>query len=319
MWFKKGMLLMVALIFIMGSFLSLSRASLAAPPWERGGPGPARGHADKKQSVVEDVYREKGVPAWDRSEHPSLKGLRNALANVSKNGDGVAAQVIRGLIEAKSVRDSVYGMEKATVDSEILQAICRDAEAMLALAEEAGRIRLEARHTIRERMELAWVLKKLGMALHKLGSRMAAEETLIEAAGTDPGDRSIYQALNSLYAGMDMAEMPVFIRGNKIKFDVPPCIVNGRTLVPVRKFAESLDSTVNWDPTKRQVVFVRGAKMVVLEIDRDTALINGQEYSLDVPPVIVGGRTLVPLRFVAEALDVNVEYFKESRLIAVTE
>lgn len=47
---------------------------------------------------------------------------------------------------------------------------------------------------------------------------------------------------------------------------------------------------------------------IVLTIGSTTAIVDGREVELDVPPQIVNGRTLVPLRFVAEALGCRVDW-----------
>lgn len=319
---KKITLLAVTVVFALGCVIWLPQVSLAAPKMDRHGFGHGHGGGggEEQQSVVESTYKEKGVPAWAREDHPSLKGLRNALENATRNNASpVAIKVLQGLIKARSVKDEVYELDNVIEDDSALEAVCRYEEMKGAVAGEVRRIREEARQQIKNRLEMAWAFKKLGMALCRLGDRAAAEETLTEAAGAAPGDRTVYESLNSLYAQAGVSEMPVFIKGNKIRFDVPPQIINNRTMVPVRKFAESLGSTVQWDPEARQVVFARGAKTIVLVIDNDTARVNGQEIKLDSPAAIVGDRTLVPLRFVAESLDIKVDYFNESKLIAVTE
>lgn len=320
---KNLTLLAVTLVFALGSVFWLPYGSFAAPKSDRQGVGHGsggRGGGEEQQSVVENTYKEKGVPAWEREEHPSLKGLRNALENATRNNASpVAIKVLQGLIEARSVTDEVYELDDVIDDGSTLEAVCRNEEMKGAVAGEVRRIREEARQQFQNRMEMAWAFKRLGMALSKLGDRAAAEETLTEAAGAAPGDRTVYEALNSLYAQAGVSEMPVFIKGNKIRFDVPPQIINDRAMVPVGKIAESMGSNVQWDPEARQVVFARGAKTIVLAIDNDTALVNGQEVKLDSPAVIVGDRTLVPLRFLAESLDIKVDYFNESKLIVVTE
>ena len=47
---------------------------------------------------------------------------------------------------------------------------------------------------------------------------------------------------------------------------------------------------------------------IILTIDNPSAYINGKKATLDVPPVIRGGRTFVPLRFIGEAIGCTVEW-----------
>ncbi|MDI6631460.1 MAG: stalk domain-containing protein [Thermoanaerobacteraceae bacterium] len=55
--------------------------------------------------------------------------------------------------------------------------------------------------------------------------------------------------------------MPLFIKRKKIEFGVPSRIVDGRTLVLLRKFAKSLGCAVEWDPVDRQVVYSREQRL----------------------------------------------------------
>jgi hypothetical protein len=316
----------IAFLFACGWIFAAPRWSLAVPPgghpvfgpgWMPKGETVAAETYDE-DAVDKDVYEEDQGPAWAREEHPSLKGLRRAYANVCRNQASVRAQnVLRALIEARSVNDSIYELEKATGDEETLDELTGDEEVREALVQEARRIREEARQQLHERKAFAWALKKIGRALEKLGDRLAAEETLVEAAAAAPEDRAVYEALNELYAQMGAAEMPVFVKGKKVKFDVPPQVVRGRTLVPLRKLAESLGCTVEWQAAERKVVLIQGAKVIVLGVGQNTATVDGREISLDVSPTIINGRVLVPLRFVSEAVDAQVEYLAESRMVVV--
>ena len=54
-----------------------------------------------------------------------------------------------------------------------------------------------------------------------------------------------------------------------------------------------------------------------LWVDKQEALVNGKQVKLDVPPTVVKGRTLVPLRFIGEALGAKVDYEAKARKITV--
>lgn len=98
----------------------------------------------------------------------------------------------------------------------------------------------------------------------------------------------------------------VFLDGLSVAFDVQPVIKDGRTLVPFRALAEALSLDVKWDGEK-QIVTARDARVAIsLRIGDNTAHRNGLPVSLDVPPLIIDGRTLVPLRFFSEAFGCKV-------------
>lgn len=100
----------------------------------------------------------------------------------------------------------------------------------------------------------------------------------------------------------------VTINGQNVIFDVQPIIKNGRTLVPIRVIAEELGATVSWNQNTQTISITKGSNTIQLVIKKQTASLNGSTLSLDVPPEIISGRTIVPIRFIAEAFNMNVQW-----------
>jgi hypothetical protein len=109
----------------------------------------------------------------------------------------------------------------------------------------------------------------------------------------------------------------VYLDGLELYFDAEPVIINDRTMVPMRKIFETLGAEVSWDDKERKVTAVKGDVTIELTIGNDTALINGEPVALDAPAVIQSDRTLVPLRFVAEALDCDVDWIGDMRRVVI--
>ena len=103
-------------------------------------------------------------------------------------------------------------------------------------------------------------------------------------------------------------EVSVYLFGEKLSFDVPPQIVNGRTMVPMRVIFESLGYTVDWDNDTRTAIAVSTERTIRITENSYTMYVNDKEKALDVPACIIDGRTMVPLRFISEALGRNVEW-----------
>ncbi|MGE5379734.1 MAG: copper amine oxidase N-terminal domain-containing protein [Methylocystaceae bacterium] len=110
----------------------------------------------------------------------------------------------------------------------------------------------------------------------------------------------------------------VILDGRQISFDVPPVIENGRTLVPLRAIFEALGATVNWDETTQTVTAAKDNTTIKLRINSTTASLNGQPAALDVPAKIMKNRTLVPLRFVSEALGTDVNWNNENQTAVIS-
>jgi hypothetical protein len=114
------------------------------------------------------------------------------------------------------------------------------------------------------------------------------------------------------------ATVRVFVDGDQVVFDQPPIIVGSRVLVPLRGIFERMGATVVWIQSTRTVRAQRGTTSVELQIGSRNAVVNGRTVILDVPAQIVGGRTLVPLRFISESLGAGVEYDPASRTVQIT-
>ncbi|MDI9449250.1 MAG: copper amine oxidase N-terminal domain-containing protein [Pelotomaculaceae bacterium] len=109
----------------------------------------------------------------------------------------------------------------------------------------------------------------------------------------------------------------VILNGRTLQFDVPPIIENDRTLVPLRVIFEALGAGVEWDGATQTVRAERDGTIIKLVIG-GKAYVNDQPVELDVPAKIVNDRTLVPLRFVSEALGCRVEWFGDSMTVSIT-
>lgn len=112
-----------------------------------------------------------------------------------------------------------------------------------------------------------------------------------------------------VFAGVAQAASPaVVLDGQQLAFDVAPTIDNGRTLVPLRTIFESLGADVTWDGETSTVTALKDDTTIRLQIGNANAYRNGNPVELDVSGKIVQGRTMVPLRFVGEALNCQVEW-----------
>lgn len=110
----------------------------------------------------------------------------------------------------------------------------------------------------------------------------------------------------------------VIVDGSPIVFDQPPMTIGGRVLIPLRGVFERLGASVQWDRASNTVLATRGSSQIQLTIGSRVAFVNGRQVTLDVPPMVVGGRTLVPLRFVSEAMGARVDWDPASRAVFIT-
>lgn len=115
----------------------------------------------------------------------------------------------------------------------------------------------------------------------------------------------------------------VFVDNEKIESPIPPVVLsNGRSIVSVREIFESVGADVLWtagEPSR--VLICRDADIVSLALDDDVALVNGKEVKMDAEAKLVAyngiGKTMVPVRFVAQTLGMNVDYVEKSNSILI--
>lgn len=109
----------------------------------------------------------------------------------------------------------------------------------------------------------------------------------------------------------------VTIDGATVNFDVPPQAINGRTMVPLRAIFEALGAKVDWVQETQSAVAVKDGKVVIAILGSTSMYVDDVERVMDVAPVAINGRTLVPARFVAEAFNCNVDWDDAQRIVKI--
>jgi len=133
---------------------------------------------------------------------------------------------------------------------------------------------------------------------------------------------SSYTTVVQLWVGVSIMSIggvsqPIDAEGTK------PVIVEARTLVPIRAVIEAFDGSVAWDATERKVTVTLGKNALNLWIGKSIATLNGTTLPVDaanprVMPVIMAGRTMLPVRFVSESLGIDVQYEAATKMITLT-
>ncbi|HEY5257448.1 MAG TPA: copper amine oxidase N-terminal domain-containing protein [Candidatus Baltobacteraceae bacterium] len=114
------------------------------------------------------------------------------------------------------------------------------------------------------------------------------------------------------------ADVPatVFVNGQNLTFDQPPLERGGRIFVPLRGVFENLGASVVYD--NGTVNATGHGHNISLHIGSNQAVVDGQNQTLDEAPFVVGSRTLIPLRFVAQALGAVVDWNQNSNTVRIT-
>lgn len=113
------------------------------------------------------------------------------------------------------------------------------------------------------------------------------------------------------------ANTQVQINGRTLATPVAPIQMNGRTLVPMRSIFEALGASVQYNAATRGISAMRGTTGIGLRIGSRTASVNRQNVRLEQAPLVVRGATMVPLRFVSEALGAQVNWNGATRVASI--
>lgn len=108
-----------------------------------------------------------------------------------------------------------------------------------------------------------------------------------------------------------------YINNIEKTLDVPPTVVKGRTMVPLRFVSDGFGSKIEWNAAEQMATITRDQTKIILWVGKSTAIINGNQVQIDAPPVILSGRALVPLRFISEPFGAAVEWDALTRGITI--
>ncbi len=113
------------------------------------------------------------------------------------------------------------------------------------------------------------------------------------------------------------------VDGTSVTMDVAPVIREDRTLLPLRALVQALGGSVAWNGKTSQVTVKARGTTIVLTIGKNTATVNGLSTFIDpanskVVPVIIGGRTFLPVRFVGEQLGLEIGWYPPTQTITIT-
>ena len=132
--------------------------------------------------------------------------------------------------------------------------------------------------------------------------------------------KDIEQIIIRLYIGKTY----YYVNDELLEMDVAPIIREGRTLLPIRYVAEALGAEVGWNGKEQKVTITFKGTTIELWIGKNTARVNGEYKLIDptnpnVKPIIIPpGRTMLPIRFIAENLGCRVDWDPKLREVKIT-
>lgn len=119
-------------------------------------------------------------------------------------------------------------------------------------------------------------------------------------------------------AALPAAAPTVTLNGSPLAAGAAPLVVADRTLFPVRPLATALGANVTWNSARQEVLVTRGERTITFPIGRAWALVDQRRVPLEAAPILIGGQTFVPLRFLSEELGAAVAWDPAAKAISIS-
>lgn len=214
-----------------------------------------------------------------------------------------------------AVNATIDGTTAVTADNEKVQKLIdlallgaeggREAEVPAAVAEN-----LSVGNTADGMLAMALLCTPYNGYPRTLNMMSAVNGALAEASETE-----------NIVITMQIGNPAMTVNGKEQDIDAKgttPVIENDRTLLPVRAIIETLGGTVDWNNDTMTATLTYGEDVIALIIDSTTAYLNNAVQTLDVAPVIINDRTMLPIHFIAESFGLNVNWEQETQTVTIS-
>ncbi|WP_373229777.1 copper amine oxidase N-terminal domain-containing protein [Cohnella sp.] len=257
----------------------------------------------------------------------AASGNSNGSAGASKQGSGQLNVDITVEAEANaSVTSATYGDQGHNGYKGLLKAIVnvKDKPAGAAIAELLitkydTKLTAEMKAELEAIVEADAALSAVADYMVINGDVNGAVSVQKEAVLADVENLEAYKKLGKLYAKIGKKGIKLYVNGEEPAFTTAPFVRSGKTLVPFRAIAVALKADVSWNAEERSVTVIRDGITVKLFIDSKTAFVDGKKLTLEVAAAIEGGSTVIPVRFVSEALKASVKWEAETKSVVIYE
>jgi uncharacterized repeat protein (TIGR02543 family) len=113
----------------------------------------------------------------------------------------------------------------------------------------------------------------------------------------------------------------MYVNGVKQEIDpgrgTAPMIVGGRTIMPIRAVVEAMGGNIAYEDSTRAITLAAKGHSIIMWLDQQNFVVDGQSLSMDVAPASINSRTMVPLRFASENLGCDVKWIDATRSVEI--
>jgi len=148
-----------------------------------------------------------------------------------------------------------------------------------------------------------------------------ADKPLYEILPMDIDYESVKNSVNELvlsYSTKETDLITIIGCDGRVETNVPIIIQNGRMLVPGRLIGVALRATDKWSNISETLTVTKEDREVRIYLDSTEALINGEATTMEVPMQIINNVVMVPIRFAAEALNLDVSWDSNTKTLEIS-
>lgn len=245
------------------------------------------------------VYAEPGKGKGQEKGDKSNTIYKSISLEIKKEYNKNKAQIEAQKDEAEALKNDLEAKYEAAVATGNTELAATLSEQLQSVREQFNDSKMQLKNLIQERKQ---IIKE-----NYTEEELEAIETAKEHIRTSNPHAAILDVDSIISNSADF------------KFDTPPVIKAGRTIIPVRAITKGFGAELDWDSETREVTITKGDITIVLTIDSNTALVNGTEVSLDSKAEIMNNRTYVPLRFILETFGLKVNWDDDTDTIEIEE
>lgn len=117
----------------------------------------------------------------------------------------------------------------------------------------------------------------------------------------------------------DLYSIKVIYAEKNIDFShMPPYLDDrNRVMVPVRSFCETVNADVQWEEATKEIILTKDGVTVKFALNSDTYFIKKNIEKMDTTPVLINGRTYIPVRYIAEAFNMGINWDGKDRMVSL--
>ncbi len=139
-----------------------------------------------------------------------------------------------------------------------------------------------------------------------------------DMAGNESKETIEVKNIDKLVVVMQIGSNVMTVRGEEKPIEPAPTVIGGSTMVPVRAVSEAFGAQVDWRAETKTVIITLGESVIILSVNSTDAYVNNEPTKVEPPPQLISGSTMLPFRFIAEALGATIDWNGETKTITMT-